>query len=40
MRTKLAKQALADGRLVASSSPGGGGYGDPLARELEPWNRT
>lgn len=35
MRTKLSHGRLAPGDKVAVSSPGGGGYGDPLARELE-----
>ena len=35
MRTKLANAPLAPGDKVTASSPGGGGYGDPLARELE-----
>ena len=35
MRTKLAKQPLADGDWITVSSPGGGGHGDPLTRPLE-----
>lgn len=35
MRTKLSNGRLAPGDEVAVASPGGGGYGDPLARELD-----
>ncbi|QEC48361.1 hydantoinase B/oxoprolinase family protein [Baekduia soli] len=35
MRTKLAKQELTAGDAVTVASPGGGGFGDPLERELE-----
>lgn len=35
MRTKLAKQPLADGDWLTVSSPGGGGHGDPLTRPVE-----
>jgi N-methylhydantoinase B len=35
MRTKLTNEPLAPGDAVAASSPGGGGYGDPLARDVE-----
>jgi N-methylhydantoinase B len=35
MRTKLSNGRLTPGDKVAVASPGGGGYGDPLARELE-----
>jgi N-methylhydantoinase B len=34
MRTKLAKQELAPGDCVTAASPGGGGFGDPLARDV------
>jgi N-methylhydantoinase B len=35
MRTKLTNAPLAPGDAVTVGSPGGGGYGDPLARDLE-----
>ncbi len=35
MRTKLSNASLAPGDQVTSWSPGGGGYGDPLSRDLE-----
>lgn len=35
MRTKLARRRLTDGDWLTVSSPGGGGYGDPLTRPLE-----
>lgn len=35
MRTKLARQPLGDGDWLTVSSPGGGGFGDPLTRPLE-----
>jgi N-methylhydantoinase B len=35
MRTKLSNAPLAPGDSVLVSSPGGGGYGDPLARDLD-----
>ena len=35
MRTKISNAPLAPGDSVKVSSPGGGGYGDPLARDLE-----
>jgi N-methylhydantoinase B len=35
MRTKLARQPLADGDWLTVSSPGGGGHGDPLTRPLD-----
>ncbi|MQA73769.1 MAG: hypothetical protein GEU88_05390 [Solirubrobacterales bacterium] len=35
MRTKLARQPLAEGDSIEVASPGGGGFGDPLERDLE-----
>lgn len=35
MRTKLAKQQLEDGDWITVASPGGGGHGDPLERDLD-----
>ena len=35
MRTKLARRTLEAGDAVIVASPGGGGYGDPLTREVE-----
>lgn len=35
MRTKLAKHVLRAGDAITVASPGGGGYGDPLERELD-----
>lgn len=35
MRTKLARRTLHAGDAVIVASPGGGGFGDPLAREVE-----
>ena len=35
MRTKLAKQQLEDGDVITVASPGGGGHGDPLGRDLQ-----
>lgn len=35
MRTKIAQLDLHDGDGVAAASPGGGGFGDPLERDVE-----
>jgi N-methylhydantoinase B len=35
MRSKFEKQPLGPGESIVASSPGGGGYGSPLARDLE-----
>ncbi|HEY4452117.1 MAG TPA: hydantoinase B/oxoprolinase family protein [Solirubrobacteraceae bacterium] len=35
MGTKLARQPLGPGEYITASSPGGGGYGDPLDRPTE-----
>ena len=35
MRTKIARLGIGAGDAVSASSPGGGGFGDPLEREVE-----
>lgn len=35
MRSKFEKQPLLPGESIVAASPGGGGYGQPLARDLE-----
>jgi N-methylhydantoinase B len=35
MRTKVARQEMEAGDAVTAASPGGGGFGDPLERDLE-----
>ena len=35
MRSKFEKQPLQPGESIVAASPGGGGYGPPLARDLD-----
>jgi N-methylhydantoinase B len=35
MRSKVEKQRMHAGDRLAAASPGGGGFGDPLERDLE-----
>src|SRR5690606_23883946 len=35
MRSKIEKQAMLEGDWLAAASPGGGGFGDPLMRDLD-----
>jgi len=35
MRSKIEKQRMKEGDWLATASPGGGGFGDPLERDLE-----
>jgi N-methylhydantoinase B len=34
MRSKIEKQRMAAGDALSAASPGGGGFGDPLTRDL------